>query len=85
LVKKQLTLMGELDRRSATTAAWIALVVVEQINAESGIGYRMSLARSYGQTEIILVGLVVYAFLGVSSDTAVRLLSRADFLARSTR
>lgn len=62
--------------RFATTGAWLALVVVEQINAESGIGYMMSLARSYGQTEIILVGLLVYGFFGLTSDTAVRLLER---------
>ncbi|HTU57324.1 MAG TPA: ABC transporter permease [Polyangiales bacterium] len=62
--------------RLATTSAWLALVVVEQINAESGIGYMMSLARSYGQTEIILVGLLVYGIFGLTSDTAVRLLER---------
>ena len=31
-------------------ATWLSLVVAEQINATSGIGYMMSLARSYGQT-----------------------------------
>jgi sulfonate transport system permease protein len=62
--------------RLAVTASWLALVVVEQINATSGIGYMMSLARSYGQTEIILVGLVVYGLFGLSSDTAVRLIER---------
>ena len=51
-------------------------MVVEQINATSGIGYMMSLARSYGQTEIIVVGLVVYGLFGLSSDTAVRLIER---------
>jgi sulfonate transport system permease protein len=62
--------------RLATTASWLALVVVEQINAESGIGYMMSLARSYGQSEIIVVGLVVYGVFGLTSDGAVRLLER---------
>jgi sulfonate transport system permease protein len=36
----------------------------------------MSLARSYGQTEIILVGLLVYGIFGLTGDTAVRLLER---------
>ena len=58
------------------TGAWIALVVVEQINSTSGIGYMMELARTYGQTDIIMVGLVLYGVLGLGSDTAVRLLER---------
>ena len=37
----------------------LVLVAVEQINATSGVGYMMSLARSYGQTEVILVGLLI--------------------------
>jgi len=62
--------------RMAITAAWLALVVVEQINAESGIGYMMSLARSYGQTEVIIVGLVVYGTLGLGSDALMQRVER---------
>jgi sulfonate transport system permease protein len=58
--------------RFALTSAWLSLVVVEQINATTGIGYMMSLARSYGQTEIILVGLAVYGVLGLTTDALVR-------------
>ncbi|HET6337540.1 MAG TPA: ABC transporter permease [Polyangiales bacterium] len=58
--------------RLALTSAWLSLVVVEQINATSGVGYMISLARSYGQTEIILVGLAVYGVLGLTTDTLVR-------------
>ena len=62
--------------RHGVTTAWLVLVAVEQINATSGIGHMMSLARSYGQTEIIVVGLLVYGAFGLVSDTAVRLLER---------
>ena len=65
-----------LGLRLAMAAAWLALVVVEQINATSGVGYMMSLARSYGQTEIVIVGLVVYGLLGLTSDLAVRFTER---------
>jgi sulfonate transport system permease protein len=58
--------------RFGTMAAWLALVVVEQLNATSGIGYMINLARTYAQSDVILVGLVVYALLGLSSDAAVR-------------
>ncbi len=58
--------------RFAVLAAWGALVVVEQFNATSGIGYMIQLARTYAQTDIVLVGLVLYALLGLASDAAVR-------------
>ncbi len=58
--------------RFAVLAAWGALVVVEQFNATIGIGYMIQLARTYAQTDIVLVGLVLYALLGLASDAAVR-------------
>lgn len=61
-----------LGLRFGVTAAWLALVVVEQLNATSGIGYMVTLARNYAQTDVMLVGLVVYALLGFASDAAVR-------------
>jgi sulfonate transport system permease protein len=65
-----------LGLRFAVTGAWLSLVVVEQVNSTSGIGYMMELARTYGQTDIIVVGLVLYGLLGLLSDGAVRLLQR---------
>jgi sulfonate transport system permease protein len=62
--------------RLAVTISWIALVVVEQVNATNGIGYLMTQARTYGQTEIIVVGLVVYAVFGLVGDLAVRTAER---------
>lgn len=62
--------------RLGVTGAWTALVVVETINATSGIGYMISQARTYGQTEIVLLGLIVYGILGFSSDAGVRLIER---------
>ncbi len=62
--------------RLAVTTCWTALVVLEQINTTNGIGYLMNRARDYGQTDIMVVGLAVYAILGLVSDMVVRLLER---------
>lgn len=62
--------------RLAVTTCWTSLVVLEQINTTSGIGYLMNRARDYGQTDVMVVGLAVYAILGLASDTVVRLLER---------
>ncbi|MFC6157806.1 ABC transporter permease [Kribbella jiaozuonensis] len=73
-----------LGLRFAVTGAWLSLVVVEQINSTSGIGYMMELARTYGQTDIIIVGLVVYGALGLISDAVVRLIQRRALTWRRT-
>lgn len=65
-----------LGLRYGVAVAWLALVVVEQVNATTGIGYMITLARTYAQTDIILVGLVIYALLGLISDACVRVLER---------
>lgn len=56
--------------------AWLVLVVSEQINASSGIGFLMTQAREFLRTDIIVVGLVVYSLLGLASDVIVRVIER---------
>ena len=73
-----------LGMRFAVTSALLALVVVEVINATSGIGHMITLASNYGQTDIIVVGLVVYALLGVTADAVVRLIERKALSWRRT-
>jgi len=60
--------------RQALGIAWISLVVAEQINASSGIGYLVMNARDFLQTDVIFDGLLVYAALGLATDRLVRLL-----------
>lgn len=62
--------------RLAVTTCWTSLVVLEQIATSEGIGYLMNRARDYGQTDIIVVGLIIYAALGLMSDIAVRVWER---------
>ena len=62
--------------RLATAIAWLLLVFAEQINASSGIGFLMSRAQVFFQTDVIVVGLVTYAVLGLLSDALVRHLER---------
>lgn len=70
--------------RISVTIAWTALVVVEQINATTGIGFLMNQARLYGQIDIIVVGLAVYAVLGLASDYLVRAAERRALSWRQT-
>jgi len=67
---------GLVGLRYAIGVSWLILVVVEQINATSGIGYLMNDARDFMRTDIMLVGLLVYATLGLVVDIVVRYLER---------
>ncbi|MFJ1804912.1 MULTISPECIES: ABC transporter permease [unclassified Streptomyces] len=62
--------------RLGVTGSWLGLVVLEQINATSGLGYMMFQATNYGQSDVILVGLLIYGVFGLLSDSAVRLIER---------
>ncbi|MFE9785466.1 ABC transporter permease [Nocardia salmonicida] len=65
-----------LGLRMSVTSAWLVLIVVETVNAIDGLGKMMSNAQNYGQADVILVGLVVYAIFGLASDSAIRLVER---------
>jgi sulfonate transport system permease protein len=58
--------------RYALGSAWLALVFAEQVNASQGIGYLMTNAEQFFQTDVIVVCLIVYAFLGLFTDLIVR-------------
>jgi len=56
--------------------SWLILFVAEQINATSGIGLLMQNAQQFFQTQIVFVGVIVYALLGLSADLIVRFIEK---------
>ncbi|WP_327294520.1 MULTISPECIES: ABC transporter permease [unclassified Streptomyces] len=70
--------------RLGVTASWLGLIVVEQINATSGIGYMMFQAQQYAQSDVIIVGLVVYGIFGFVSDALVQTTGRRALSWRRT-
>ena len=62
--------------RQSLGVAWLALVVAEQVNAGSGLGYLINNARDFLQTDVVVVGLLTYAVLGLLTDWLVRILER---------
>jgi sulfonate transport system permease protein len=62
--------------RYAVGIAWLTLVVAEQVNANSGIGYLVMNARDFLETDVIFVGLIIYAILGLTTDQMVRAIER---------
>ncbi len=55
---------------------WVILIVAETISAQSGIGYLTMNAREFLRTDVVLVGILLYALLGKLADIFARTLER---------
>jgi sulfonate transport system permease protein len=54
----------------------LGLVAAETVNADSGIGFLITQAQTYLQTDQVFVGLAIYSILGLLADQFVRILER---------
>jgi sulfonate transport system permease protein len=71
--------------RQGLGMALLSLIVAEQVNASSGLGFMINNARDFLQTDVVVVGLVVYAILGLLTDTVVRQIERRALSWRGTQ
>jgi len=55
---------------------WVLLIVAETISAQAGIGYLTMNAREFLQTDVVLVGILLYAALGKLADVLAKALER---------
>ena len=62
--------------RYALGIMWLTLIVAETISASAGIGYMTMNAREFLQTDVVLLGIMVYALLGKLADVLTRQLER---------
>ncbi len=62
--------------RFALGLMWVTLIVAETISAQSGIGYMTMNAREFLQTDVVVVGILLYAALGKLADWLARWLER---------
>ncbi|MCH5644806.1 ABC transporter permease [Gordonia sp. ABSL49_1] len=60
--------------RQALGIGWLVLVVAEMQTTTVGLGFVMNDAKEYLRTDQIFLVLVIYAVLGLLTDTAVKLL-----------
>ena len=59
--------------------AWTWLVVAELVAATSGLGYRITTAQRYFQTDLIFGYLLILGILGLTTDQAMKYMGRRLF------
>ncbi|MFE4500831.1 ABC transporter permease [Rhodococcus sp. NPDC056743] len=62
--------------RVSLSVSLLALIVAELSNAPKGLGFLMTSAQQYFQTDILVVVVIIYAIWGLSVDLLVRGLER---------
>lgn len=62
--------------RFALGITWLTLIVAETIAATSGIGYMTMNAREFLQTDVVVLGILIYAALGKLADSTTVWLER---------
>jgi sulfonate transport system permease protein len=62
--------------RQSLGVAWLSLVVAEQLNTNSGLGFMINQATQFLQNDVIFVVLLVYTILGLLTDWLVRQVER---------
>jgi len=62
--------------RFALGLTWVMLIVAETVSAQAGIGYMTMNARDFLQTDVVVVGILLYAALGKLADLFARWLER---------
>lgn len=55
---------------------WVLLIVAETVSAADGIGHMTMNAREFLMTDVVLVGVLMYALLGKLADVIARALER---------
>jgi len=62
--------------RYALGLMWLTLIVAETISSSAGIGYMTMNAREFLETDVVVLGIVIYALLGKLADAATSWLQR---------
>lgn len=62
--------------RLSMGAAWLSLVVAELMGSTAGIGYMIMDARQFSNTDVVFVGIIIFAIVGKLTDSLVKLMEQ---------
>ncbi|MCQ2592188.1 MAG: ABC transporter permease [Treponema sp.] len=62
--------------RVGLTSCWMCVVAAELVSSTTGLGYMIMDARQYGQTDVVIVGMITIGLIGKIMDSLLHLIER---------
>jgi sulfonate transport system permease protein len=62
--------------RVGMSSSWMCVVAAELVSSTTGLGYMIMNARQFGQTDVVIVGMLVIGIIGKILDTILQKIER---------
>lgn len=62
--------------RTGLTSCWMCVVAAELVSSTTGLGYMIMDARQYGQTDVVIVGMITIGLIGKIMDSILHVIER---------
>ena len=62
--------------RVGLTSCWMCVVAAELVSSTTGLGYMIMDARQYGQTDIVITGMITIGLIGKIMDSLLHFIER---------
>ena len=63
--------------RVGLSSCWMCVVAAELVSSTTGLGYMIMNARQFGQTDVVIVGMLTIGVLGKVMDSLLKLVEKA--------
>ena len=68
--------------RVGLSSCWMCVVAAELVSSTTGLGYMIMNARQFGQTDVVIVGMLTIGVLGKVMDSLLKLVEKLVILVR---
>lgn len=62
--------------RTGLASCWMCVVAAELVSSTTGLGYMIMDARQYGQTDVVIVGMIGIGIIGKLMDSLLKFIER---------
>jgi len=62
--------------RTGLTSCWMCVVAAELVSSTTGLGYMIMDARQYGQTDVVIVGMITIGVIGKLMDSILHFIEK---------
>ena len=62
--------------RTGLSSCWMCVVAAELVSSTTGLGYMIMDARQYGQTDVVIVGMIAIGIIGKLMDSLLKFIEK---------